>query len=163
MISLWGAATHGGYAVVRGFKWTRAQRLILQLTATMVVIIQAVLVWQAMSRGLDYILLPSDVPTAQSLTYVESIVSLKVSGWIFFGGALATYVGMAIRQVPLAALGHFVIGMTYAVFAVGSLIEIAGRDDIFGWRTGTSWVTAAVVHGVFAVASEYAWRVARAK
>lgn len=150
--------------VVGHIRWAKSQRLILQLTATMVVLIQVVIVWQSLSRGLDYIFLPPGVPTAASLTYVEKIVSLQVSGWIFLGASVAAYAGMAIRQVPLAALGHFVLALTYAVFASGSLIEILGRDgEVFGWRTGTSWVTAAVLHAVFAVASEYSWRVARAQ
>lgn len=150
--------------LVNHVRWAQSHRLVLQLTATAVVLIQVTILFQAASRGLDYLALPDTAPTVAALATVERIISLKASGWIFFVGALLGYVGMLTRRVPLAAMAHMVVSICYATFAIGALVEVYAKDgELFGWRTGTSWVTAAVLHAVFAVASEYSWRAERAE
>lgn len=151
-------------AVVGPARWVWAQRLVIQLTAAMVVLIQVAILFQALSRGLDYVGLPSDLPTVRSLLVVEQIIPLKLAGWVYFGAAVGGFLGMCTRQVPLAAMSHFVLMVAYWLFATGSYIEIFQREgELTGWRTASSWVVAGVLHGVFAVASEFSWRVARAK
>ena len=150
-------------AAVGGVRWAASKRLVLRLSAAAIVVLQFAALAQAASRGIDYLLLPGDAPTAASLATVEKILTLNTSGWIFLLGAVFGFAGMLTRKIPLAAFSHSILATCYAIFAAGSLIEVYTRSgELFGWRTGTGWIVAAVTHLVFAVASEYGWRMDRA-
>lgn len=144
------------------FRWVFSRRLVLQLTATAAAIVQVGILLQAVSRGLDYIGLPAytSVPT---LAIVERALPLDLSGWLFVGSATIAFVGLVLRQTPLAAVGHMMIAVLYGMFATGALVEVFDRDPVSGWRTATAWVIACLMHVVFARASETSWRVARAQ
>lgn len=145
-------------------EWKRLaldNRLMVELRPMAIRLIEKFVLLQAALRGLDYILLPPGTQVA-TLSVIERALPLTVWGWMFLGFALMAYAGMWWKQSPCAALGHMIIGITYGVFAIGAIVEVTEREGgFFGWRTGTAWVTASVVHVIYAREAERTWRSVR--
>lgn len=145
-------------------RWLSRHWLAVSITTTAAAVLQVLLLLQALSRGLDYLLSPvPPVISAPVLTVVERAIPLHLAGWGFVLAAVAALAGLVLRRLPLAALGHMMIAVLYAVFAAGAVIEVLGRDYPTGWRSATAWAAAAVIHLIFARVSESSWRSARAR
>ncbi|MGB7234590.1 MAG: hypothetical protein WBD41_01285, partial [Rhodococcus sp. (in: high G+C Gram-positive bacteria)] len=133
-----------------------------QLRPMSIRLIEKFVLLQAALRGLDYILLPAAPAPSASLFVVERALPLWVWGCGFLGWAIVAYVGMWWKQTALAAIGHFSLGVIFGLFAVFALAEILGRDgELYGWRTGTAWVVAALINFVYAREAERTWRAQR--
>lgn len=144
--------------------WDRllANRLMVQLRPMSTRLIEKFVLLQAASRGLDYVLLPAAAVPVASLFVIERALPLWVWGCGFLGWALIAYVGMWWKRTPLAAIGHFSLGVIFTLFAIFSIAEIIGRDgELYGWRTGTSWAVAALIHFVYSREAERTWRAQR--
>lgn len=144
--------------------WERllVNRLMVQLRPMSTRLIEKFVLLQAASRGLDYILLPAAAAPVASLFVIERALPLDVWGWGFLCWAIVAYLGMWWKQTPLAAIGHFSLGVIFALFAIFTLAEIIGRDgDLYGWRTATSWAVAALIHFVYSREAERTWRAQR--
>ena len=137
------------------------RRLMVILRPLSIRLIEVIVLIQATLRGIDYVLLPDANPPIATLYVVERALPLDAWGWGFIAWGFITYVGMWWKQSPLSAVGHMGIASIYGVFATGSLVEVITDGELYGWRTGTSWVTASVIHIVFALEAERTWRTAR--
>ncbi|OZF00863.1 hypothetical protein CH300_20215 [Rhodococcus sp. 15-1154-1] len=144
--------------------WRRMldNRLMVQLRPFSIRLIEKAVLLQAALRGLDYILLPTATAPIASLFVVERALPLWLWGCGYLGWALVAYAGMWWKQTPFAAVGHFSLGVIFGLFAVFSLAEIIGREgELYGWRTGTAWVVASLIHFVYAREAERTWRAQR--
>lgn len=141
-------------------RWVDRKWLALRVTAVSAAIIQAGLLFQAFSRGMDYI--TTSVHSGAIMSLVEQAIPIHLAGWFFVVASVVGVVGVFRRAAPLAAIAHMAIAVLYAIFATSALVEVMGADTTEGWRTGTAWAVAALLHTVLARVSEDAWRVSHA-
>ena len=141
-------------------EWLSGHWTAVHVSAAAAAVLQATLLLQAVSRGLDYVGLPTDI-AIPTLSVIERALPLTVSGWAFLLFGLAGLTGLLLPQWPVTAYSHVGIATMYSMFAAGAILDIAGREPTQGWRTATAWMVGAVGHAVFAHLSASAWRVAR--
>ncbi|MGV9742884.1 hypothetical protein [Nocardia farcinica] len=131
----------------------RPRLLPLQLDRTAAALLQAGALTSAVSRGLDYIVLP-DHEQVENLGRVEAALPFHVWGVLFLLAAIAGIAGMVASQWTLAVAGHGALAGLYLAFGVGALLDLLARGQHFGWRTGVGWILGgALLHVLLAEAA----------
>ncbi|ADD81123.1 minor tail protein [Rhodococcus phage ReqiPine5] len=141
-------------------RWVDRRWLILRVTAVSAAVIQAGLLFQSFSRGLDYV--ASATHGSAIISAVDQAIPIHLAGWLFVVFSVLGAVGVFLKRLPLAALSHMAIAVLYAIFASSALVDVMTAESTEGWRTGTAWAVAALLHTVLAHVSEDGWRVHRA-
>lgn len=120
--------------------------------------IQAGVALAAVSRGVDYVVLPDSVEV-DNMSVVEAALGFDAWGLFFAFAGVLVLVGMVTPRWPVAGIAHGVLVGLYTAFGVGGLATIVAQGHPYGWRTGVEWIIGtAVLHAVLADASLDAYR-----
>lgn len=102
----------------------------------------------AFSQGMDYFVRPDS--TSFTLGVVEQKLPLDFWGLIFLTFAVFCLVGITFTIWPLAIIGHGVLSVTYAAFAVGIFWALALDWRGYGWNLGVIYACFTVFHALMA-------------
>lgn len=92
-------------------------------------VMQLILLWQAGTRGLDYIT-PRSPSEVLDVGLGGFAFPLVVWGALFYGFTVLTLIGLAARVAPVVITGHCALGAFYAAAGVNALL----KDQVqVGW------------------------------